>query len=141
VGGALVTAKPYPELTGHLVRGAVAPPPQYPGACPTCGAVAINDGAYACGGEYTEKPQIQTHTVVYWGACGERGESWCTRLPEGLSFDEFAGSDPLRPSRYGAWDTDGVLVLAWNTEEEFVDVLAAFERAQAKEIARTEVAS
>lgn len=26
--------------------------------------------AYACGGTYTYKPQIQTHTSKWWGSCG-----------------------------------------------------------------------
>ena len=57
--------------------------PVLPDTCPICGATKVegNDGTafrawreYACGGCYTEKPQIQTHTNKYWGSCQKGGQ-------------------------------------------------------------------
>lgn len=51
------------------------PVPGFPAACPRCGAEATATGgyydpvAYACGGGYAIKPQIQNHTDKWWGAC------------------------------------------------------------------------
>lgn len=78
----------YPELVGHKVNGADAPPPTFPDACPCCGAAKTREGytdykgefhegvfrwgtvEYACGGSYSPKPQCQTHTDKWWGRCG-----------------------------------------------------------------------
>lgn len=68
----------YPEIVGFLSRNREIGPPQFPDACPICGA-KITDASredelsafasYACGGGYTIKPQIQNHTRIWWGVC------------------------------------------------------------------------
>ena len=53
-------------------------PVVFPDACPACGATKTSDTSgrsswpearYACGGSYTNKPQIQNHTDKWWGHC------------------------------------------------------------------------
>lgn len=61
----------------------------------------------------------------------EQEKDWQAALPEGLSFGEFSEDfliDGVHCQyRYGAWNTDGDWVLAWNTDEEFAEQLAARE--------------
>lgn len=69
----------YPELS--QTRGIrIAPPLEFPPVCPVCQAAKVTDtgadawahkrtAAYACGGAYTHKPQIQNHTDKWWGKC------------------------------------------------------------------------
>ena len=72
-------SKIYPELVGYKCRGSVVPPPQFPDACPKCGApktaedrlALVERCTYACGGGYSPKPQIQNHTDYWWGKCGK----------------------------------------------------------------------
>lgn len=61
------TSHIYPEIT-CIEDGFTMP--DFPGECPVCGARAIDDMAYACGGKYERKPQIQQHHKVWWGCCG-----------------------------------------------------------------------
>jgi len=84
----------YPEVIGDYSRGWKVDPPEFPDACPACGAernddpetpvphpydrgetVRIGNGGrwatYACGGYYKRKPQIQNHTDYWWGKCGD----------------------------------------------------------------------
>lgn len=83
-----VVIGPRPELTPH---GAVYPELSvrnehptpaiiFPNACPVCGASVEygQDGGtgwallrYKCGGQYSAKPQIQNHTLKWWGRCGD----------------------------------------------------------------------
>lgn len=71
----------YPEVVGELVRDRPAPPPRFPSKCPCCGAPKVDHAGYrqnvsvlyACGGAYGPKPQIQTHTHYWWGACPKGG--------------------------------------------------------------------
>ena len=51
-------------------------PPKFPETCPACGSalyLTLNNGwngaAYECGATYSEKPQIQNHTDIWWGTC------------------------------------------------------------------------
>lgn len=52
--------------------------PKFPERCPVCSASTVDldrtPGTghirYACGGDYTPKPQIQNHTDKWWGVCG-----------------------------------------------------------------------
>lgn len=81
----------YPEIERRRVEfsywnpqgGTVTLPPDarpvtFPDTCPACGAAKSaetgNGGwnakaAYACGGSYESKPQIQNHTDKWWGSC------------------------------------------------------------------------
>jgi hypothetical protein len=59
-------------------------------------------------------------------------QSWKDRLPEDLTFGEF--DEEFQSSiwggahyQYGAWDTNGVWVLAWNTEAQFRQQVAALD--------------
>jgi hypothetical protein len=63
----------YPEI---YKRNELGQEPEYPKACPACGAKTKSpefdhyDGpVYECGGQYTFKPQIQNHTNKWWGTC------------------------------------------------------------------------
>jgi len=60
----------YPEI--HTSADSNVPP-VLPENCPCCGAKAVsksdNEIKYACGGDYTSKPQIQNHTRKLWGFC------------------------------------------------------------------------
>lgn len=84
------TKKKYPELQGYRIRGQPAPLVEFPGMCPCCGSQLveeIHDGwtdcaTYACGGRYGPKPQIQDHTLVWWGSCGS-----AMTAPKGGSHD------------------------------------------------------
>lgn len=72
-------SKIFPELTGFLSRDQTIPAPQFPKQCPGCGdgiATEWKNGAnttveveYDCGGIYEEKPQIQSHSRIWWGRC------------------------------------------------------------------------
>ncbi len=55
--------------------------PTFPTSCPSCGAPRVSGSEpgetsyratvkYGCGGTYTLKTQIQTHTDKWWGQCG-----------------------------------------------------------------------
>ena len=66
----------YPELAGFRIRDKKAPPPDFPTHGPACGAGTERPAtpgacmrAYACGGKYTEKSQIQGHTFYFYGHC------------------------------------------------------------------------
>ena len=70
---AMLDGKRYPEI--HSRRGDRDYLPDFPEHCPICGAnrYAIAPGvtvAYNCGGGYVPKPQIQSHTLKWWGHCG-----------------------------------------------------------------------
>lgn len=43
--------------------------PHWPEYCSVCYSKHIGDGEYTCGAKYVRKPQIQTHTEIYWGEC------------------------------------------------------------------------
>lgn len=51
--------------------------PHFPETCSVCGSKKVKEcldyyrssAEYECGAKYTEKPQIQNHTDVYWGVC------------------------------------------------------------------------
>lgn len=71
----------YPEIAigRHIEKTA----PTFPKSCPACGACVVKaekDSAfsarYACGGGYTRKPQIQTHTRKWWGGCNGGKETF-----------------------------------------------------------------
>lgn len=67
----------YPEIYRPNKPG--ADPPEFPATCPVCGEDRtfqvtkappyLCRASYACGGTYTRKPQIQTHTNKWWGMC------------------------------------------------------------------------
>lgn len=58
---------------------ASADPPVFPEACPACGAAVQERPGdpfgiqvqYVCGGAYRSLSQIQTHTDVWAGRCGQ----------------------------------------------------------------------
>lgn len=66
----------YPEVCIDIewlkrqARGAMI---SFPDKCPTCGGQVAAQGEdsilYRCGGSYLPKPQIQSHTLKYWGSC------------------------------------------------------------------------
>lgn len=73
----------YKEI--HVASGM---PAKLPDACPVCGAhVASVDNAgkpwerkeYACGGAYSSKDQIQSHTDKWCGSCGDGG-TWSSSV-------------------------------------------------------------
>ena len=62
----------YKELWVSVGSGS----PFFSETCPICGAIIREDNQdyykgpiYECGGQYTFKPQIQTHTDKWWGSC------------------------------------------------------------------------
>jgi len=54
--------------------------PKWDKACPVCGAPEDTPAEgrkgpkYRCGGQYTQKPQIQNHTDKWWGLCPAQKE-------------------------------------------------------------------
>jgi hypothetical protein len=69
--------------------------PVFPDTCPVCGAATVphpkaethgrdyHPIAYACGGSYDHKPQIQNHTDKWWGTCPAR-KAAIDRAEEGV---------------------------------------------------------
>lgn len=52
-----------------------------------------------------------------------RIEEFRSLLPDDLNFGEFEADfkmDDGRHYKYGAWNSDGVPILAWNTRDELV---------------------
>jgi len=74
-----------------------------PKVCPCCGAKLLKGMMgqpvmlYECGAKYTNKPQGQTHTDVYYGICPARVDPWiCEKAglapdtPPGIVADKLA---------------------------------------------------
>jgi hypothetical protein len=64
----------YDGKGGYVEAPAQDGPPSFPVACPACGSPLVDvvvgrSAAYDCGATYTEKPQIQNHTDIWWGIC------------------------------------------------------------------------
>jgi len=76
----------YPEVTTPAtpLPSADNTLPEFPKSCPVCGACVVESSTewcremarYACGGEYTSKPQIQNHTNKWWGSCPGNDETF-----------------------------------------------------------------
>lgn len=68
----------YPEI---CQRREIRTDPDFPVRCPICGSAKILSEKesgyrvgpkYGCGGQYTKKSQIQTHTDKWWGQCQKK---------------------------------------------------------------------
>ena len=79
-------SKSYPEVTtpAYALPTPGNTKPEFPKACPVCGACVVETSTewcretarYACGGAYTSKPQIQNHTLKWWGSCKGNAETF-----------------------------------------------------------------